>query len=106
MSEQTYVRFTENCDWEGESWNFYLPVEGNEEALAWLRALIADGDVSDQYEVGEEEAYTWAEVKTLARSHSQTTYLQEHTVLSGRLATGYDLDALYKGGIRDQVSGP
>jgi hypothetical protein len=104
MTEQTYVRFTENCDWEGESWNFYLPTEGNEEALAWLRGLVADGDVSNQYEVGE-ETYTQAEVATLARSYSQTTYLQEHTVLSGRLATGYDMDALYKGGIRDQVSG-
>lgn len=104
MSEQTYVRFTENCDWEGESWNFYLPVEGNEEALVWLRGLVADAD-SEEYEVGE-ETYTRAEVETLARSHSQTTYLQEHTVLSGRLATVPDLDLLYKGGIRDQVSEP
>lgn len=102
---RTYVRFTENCDWEGESWNFYLPVEGNEEALAWLRGLIADGEPGDEFELGE-ETYTEAEVKTLARSHSQTSYLPEHTVLSGRLAIGYDLDALYKGGIRDQVSGP
>jgi hypothetical protein len=105
VTEQTYVRFTENCDWEGETWNFYLPVEGNEEALAWLRALIVEKDAGDEYELGE-ETYTQLEVAALARSHSQTDYLPEHTVFSGRLATGYDLDALYKGGIRDQVSGP
>lgn len=105
MTGRTYVRFTENCDWEGETWNFYLPLEGNEEALAWLRATIADGDAGEEYEVGE-ETYTEAEVAALARSHGQTDYLPEHTVLSGRLATVSDLDALYKGGIRDQVSGP
>lgn len=105
MTEPTYVRFTENCEWEGETWNFYLPLEGNEEALDSLRALIADGDAGDEYEVGD-ETYTPAEVAALARGRSGTDYLPEHTVLSGRLSVVNDLDLLYKGGVRDQVSGP
>src|SRR4051812_38552012 len=28
-ASKMYVCFTENNEWEGETWNFYLPVKGN-----------------------------------------------------------------------------
>jgi hypothetical protein len=34
-----YVKFTEENEWEGETWRFWLPYDGNEEALRQLMEL-------------------------------------------------------------------
>lgn len=39
-----YVKFTEENEWEGETWRFWLPYDGNEEALRQLVELNPGGD--------------------------------------------------------------
>jgi len=102
----TYVRFIEHNDWEGESWNFYLQVEGNENALLRLEEMLpAD---NEDYELDLTVPYTKKLVKTLVK-HSRTGYMRYHNRVDGVL----DIDLLdsidwedgpapfYKGGIKD-----
>lgn len=35
-----FVKFTEHNDWEGESWNFWLQLDGNEAPLARLKSIV------------------------------------------------------------------
>jgi hypothetical protein len=108
-----YARLTENNEWEGEAWHFYIPVDGNEEALAKLKAMIdADNKVDDQdnddreYEM-DDSRLTEQEVDTLVASPSATDYMAEHNKLSGRLDMNgvEDLGALYKGQIAGLMRG-
>lgn len=46
-----YIKLTENNDWEGETWYFFLQQEGNEEAIAYLQDELSDDELSWQYEI-------------------------------------------------------
>jgi len=85
-----YIKYTEFNDWEGETWHFYIPIKGNEEAVTDLRG-ICDGEcycVADEL-IPEEE------VDVLVK-HSAVGYMRKHNKLSGKLTPTEDL---YKGGI-------
>lgn len=107
----TYATFTENCDWEGETWRFYIPVEGNEEALAALRKRVTVDDDDQVYTLGT-VPLTEAEVDVRVAGPDDCDYLPAHTKLAGTLnlevIEGKDdgdlFDVLYKGGIKDLVS--
>lgn len=100
----TYVRLTEENEWEGETWHHYLPVTGNEQALNTLRELIRNAFDDFGFTLGE-ETYTKVEVDTLARlGNDGNGYLPLHTTLAGRLAPVDDLEKLYKGQITDFMS--
>lgn len=100
MSDRTFTRLTEENDWEGETWHFYIPTQGNEENLAKLAALVAtDG----RFDV-EEQQFTEAEIDTLIAYGDDTDYLHAHNKLSGTLAEVSDVDTLYKGGITDYLT--
>lgn len=36
-----FIQFVEDNEWEGETWRFWLPVDGNEAELEKLRAVLA-----------------------------------------------------------------
>lgn len=96
-----FVKFTEHNDWEGESWSFFIPTNGNEEAIEDLRKCLAH---MDDFELDEDE--TDEDEVDLLVKNSDTGYMDEYQKLSGELVLG-DLvgselaDALYKGGIRN-----
>jgi hypothetical protein len=102
-----FAKFTENNDWEGEVWNFYIPVAGNEEALKALRAKLdewARDSGGCEYDLAE-DYLTEAEVDTLVKHADTDGYYPDHQKLEGSL----DLDAihssgdLYKGTIQDRM---
>lgn len=103
-----YVKFTESNEWEGETWHFYIPIAGNEEAIALLREKIADPDFQDpegdplEYVLAEEEL-TEVEVDTLVRHGDIDGYMPEHNKLQGRIDSGMIRERrdFYKGAIRD-----
>lgn len=107
-AKQCYVELIEHNDWEGETWSFWIPLDGNEEAVAKLRALLVAGgdDYVDMFEFGSE----MVDAKELdflrKRTKGDTGYMGRHHKLRGRLeipdkpATEV-LDMLYKGGIYD-----
>lgn len=101
----TYVRLTEENEWEGETWHAYLPINGNEGALTALRELIDAADDDLGFSLSE-ETLTEHEVDALVRHGGDTTYLAAHTKLAGRMGPVDDLEKLYKGQIADFMSGP
>jgi hypothetical protein len=104
-----FVKFTEENDWEGETWRFYLQLEGNEEALDELTLLV------EKMENWGEESYSLdldpleeEEVDILVK-HSDSGYMDYHQKVEGFLEipdnanelSEEDLFSLfYKGGIR------
>ena len=104
-----YVKFTENNDWEGETWCWYIPVEGNKESLEVLRDKVKKVSTeADFYELGSKKL-TEQEVDTLVKNanddcgymdgHNKVTYNLDVSELVP-LKTPEDIhDALYKGGL-------
>jgi hypothetical protein len=105
-----YVRFTENNEWEGETWHFYIPTRGNEEALKELKYLL-DEVGSETYEV-DLTTIPELEVDILVK-HTEFGYLAYQNKLVGRLALtpevmknlreGGDDGPFYKGKIKDYM---
>ena len=101
--KKTFLKFVETNDWEGEQWNFYLQIEGNEKALKELAALISG---RGEYAL-ENTPISEAEVDILVK-HSRGGYLNFENKVTGRLSISKiilnsesETDTLYKGGIRD-----
>jgi len=102
----TYVRLTEENEWEGETWHHYLPVAGNEQALDALRELIHNA-FDDMGFTLSEETYTRVEVDTLTRlGNDDDGYLLPHTKLAGLLTPVDDLQKIYKGQIASFMKDP
>jgi len=72
MVSQSYFRFIENNDHEGEVWNFFVPL--TPEQAAQIRALVDDWEC---YEL-EERTYSEAEVEQFLQHRSSTTYMTEY----------------------------
>lgn len=91
----------ENNDWEGETWKFYFPVEGNEKETKKLNKFI-DGE---NY-ILSEKIYTEEEVDILCTEClNHITYMPTHNKLNGKLSVKgkKNNNPLYKGGIRDMI---
>ena len=101
-------------DHEGETWRFYIPLEGNEEALSILAELLDEDREGNRdaclYDYGLGGVAFEDEVDTLEK-FSDGGYTAAHNKLDGKLdvtpllsATPTEIHAaLYKGGIRDFV---
>jgi len=116
----SYVTLIERNEWEGETWRFYIPFEGNEKAIgdletalsAFTAAWEADGAVDDPpYELVLDPLDS-AEVDTLVKHADDDGYMFDHNMLEGQMVlpadvlealAGGDLDPLYKGRIRDYM---
>lgn len=108
---KTFAKLTENNDHEGETWRFWIPTEGNEEALTRLSTAIenAGADKCDiEYEL-DLNPVPESEVDALVK-HTGTGYMAYDTKLAGVLTLSDEVLAeieaddgqpLYKGGIKD-----
>jgi len=101
VTNKTYVKFTEENDHEGETWTFWLPVEGNEHALAAFAEWLADqGPRVEDYNLELEARESEERVAALVE-HGGSGYMAYHTKVSGLMSSPPDNpDRLYKGGIR------
>lgn len=105
-----YATFTEHNQWEGEAWRFYIPIEGNQDALKRLADATERGDLDNAYDAFDldltplPEAHVDRRVTDLA---DDTSYMPAHTKLAGRLILPDDrdleFDDLYKGAIAEMV---
>lgn len=97
---KTYAKFTEINDWEGETWNFYIPIKGNEKAMDLIDALI---DGREEYFLRRGKAFTEQEIDALCARESSTSYMNKHNKVSKilELPESVDFDAdddpFYKG---------
>jgi len=102
-----YFKFTEHNDWEGESWNFYIPIEGNTIPIQDLKTFIKNFSFEDMYEI-DDKPYTEEEV-TILCDNTESGYMDFHNCLSGKLIVPFlkveDChivdDPFYKGGIEN-----
>lgn len=102
-----FVRFVEENEWEGETWTFWLQLDGNEDELVRLHELLSDQDVYtlDMNDVEAEES-----VDRIC-SRAQCGYYYSDSKVTGRFLCpelpsaltpngGLD-DLFYKGRIED-----
>ncbi len=92
-----FVKFTEHNDNEGESWNFWLQLDGNEDALARLKSIV---DL--QNDAGYDEEYTLDmtsvpenEVDILVK-HSDSGYMNYENKSVGKLTVPAFDDKLFE----------
>lgn len=107
---QEYVKLTEHNEWEGETWHFYIPIAGNEDAIDMLQVAL-EGIDRDQFQLVA-APISENDVDLLVKHGGDTDYMAAHNKLEGRLVlteeilaplgTG-DLDPLYKGRITDHM---
>jgi hypothetical protein len=109
-----YVEFLEINDWEGESWSFFIPLEGNEHQLDLLETYLVDQEnvkFDFPYSLGGIPIPEF-EVDILVK-HSDVGYMPRYNKLSGKLDANSLLEQLeqfelgdmmkfplYKGGIK------
>jgi hypothetical protein len=71
-----FFKFTETNEWEGETWNFYVPLTKEQEAR--VRELIAPGDEHENPYSLSTESVTEEEVDDLMATLGTTTVVAEH----------------------------
>jgi len=89
--------FTENNDWEGETWNFFVPLSPEQhEKIKNLIESVEDFD--SPYEIGD-EAYTESYVDKLisSRNNTRTGYMKLYNKC--KPLSGVFLDRLMEGNI-------
>lgn len=105
-----FVRFEENNDWEGERWNFYIPVDGNGACLEHLTKVLENAQSNDgcPYSLYPDEL-TETEVDTLVK-FSKSGYMDYENKLDGIMDPAFflnltveKLDQFYKGSISDYI---
>jgi len=71
-----FFKFTEMNEWEGETWNFYVPLTKEQEAR--VRELIAPGDEHESPYSLSTEPVTEEEVDDLMATRGTTIVVAEH----------------------------
>lgn len=97
-----FIKFTENNDHEGETWYFWLQIDGNREELSKLAEFLDEMGVSDYYTLEWNE---WDEAFVdFAVQEGGWGYMNNHNKVTGKFIMPEDEadeDWLYKGGIED-----
>ncbi|MFI6304317.1 hypothetical protein ACIBCH_20800 [Amycolatopsis thailandensis] len=104
-----FIALTETNDNEGETWRFWLQLDGNEDQLEHLRAAIAGADEEETYDLDSvDDAVPESEVDVLVK-HTLSGYMAYDHKVTGLLeiVDGWtDIDELYKGGVRGLFTAP
>lgn len=111
MTESTVNSFAvliERNDSEGETWRWYIPLAGNEEALKKLNHTMFSGRIEEDSFDLDLTPVPEFEVDILIKHGGDTTYMAAHNKLEGLLVIpqealtelgGGSIDPLYKGRI-------
>jgi hypothetical protein len=122
MTERQFATLTENCDWEGETWVFFVLFDGNESELNFLAQTIDDaGPYFEGFELDLDNLVPEHEVDVLVK-HSPSGYMNLFNKVDGEIelppgptydivtdspveeiAAGWLNDTLYKGGIEGLI---
>lgn len=107
-----FIRLHEYNDHEGESWNWWLQVDGNENELDKLAGLVVSIEYVDVWEPPYSlsgPAEPEAVVDKLVE-YAESGYYSAHNKVTGKFTCPHDLgpdgELLYKGGIKDFFDDP
>lgn len=102
MPELMFVRFHEYNDNEGESWDFWLQLTGNEAEMAKLDRLVSESADDEYYSLRMSDVEPESVVDKLVQ-YAESGYMGAHNKVKGVLTCpddlGEDADDLYKGGV-------
>lgn len=101
-----FIKFTERNHHEGETWRFYLQVDGNEEQITKLRKMLAAYDTTPAISYTlDDQLLDEATVNALVEQADDEGYMPAHNKVTGRFKCPDDLghraDELYKGSIEE-----
>lgn len=109
VTERLFIKFTEENEHEGETWNLWLQVDGNEDELAKLAGKLAqltgDGerDFTKPYTLVSDYLHE-SGVDLLVRHADDLGYMPTHVKVTGTFTCPDDLgeygDRLHKGGVK------
>jgi hypothetical protein len=98
VSDKKFASFVEINDYEGETWYFFIPVEGNEEAIKTLKEHLR-GSEQFGFDFDEVDEY----VVDILCERSINGYMPSHNKTHGKLVLPDDMEdieeILPKGGI-------
>lgn len=110
-----FIKFTERNQHEGETWRFYLQVDGNEDQLDKLWDLLIDANTEEDedfaYDLSDRNEETLPEehVDVLVKHAGGDGYRSAHEKVVGRFvcpdSLGDGADDLYKGKIAKLFTG-
>ena len=104
-----YVKLTENNDWEGEEWNFFIPLDVNKEGLKLISDKLNENPQKSDCSITlHEEVFDEEEVDGLVKM-SKCGYMHEYNKMTGSIKSErfYDLyiddflDLIYKGQLKN-----
>lgn len=103
---KTFVPLVEHNDWEGETWTFWLQVEGNEDELVKLYQWISGYELEETFELdvndreSEDVVDRMVERATVGYNYSDNKIVGKLNL--PEVKSEEELrDLLYKGGIED-----
>ncbi len=116
--ERKFYKLIESNDSEGETWNFYFPVEGNENVPDRLNKMFEENEDIFEFEfesIAKDVIISESEVDVLIKHDTRLGYMSEHNKLDGiidikKIEREFNKDkkrfgeavpdVLYKGGIK------
>lgn len=101
-----FIKFREHCEWEGESWNFWLQLDGNEKEIEKLKEKIK---YRREYEIFDDVLDEKA-VDVLVKNCGVGYLCFENKVVgklnSDKIIFDEGSGNLYKGGIKEMFLKP
>lgn len=96
-----FTQMIETNEHEGESWCFWLQLDGNEEAIDWLIGLIEDEDKEEEYCFTGVEAEYYEVCILEEKGNFGYNYMSQHHKVEGKLIfpEDFEVDDIYKGSI-------
>lgn len=103
-----FAKFTETNEWEGETWVFWLQLDGNEDELRKFGAMLSDTEVMDpdeyRLDLRSEEIVAEYIVDNLV-ADAESGYMDFENKVTGKFTCPETLGSyggdLYKGQIRE-----
>lgn len=105
-TEITFTRLQEDNDWEGERWNFWIQLTGNEAEIMKLAGILREEENRTDYELPYQlhpyEVEPESVVDKLVE-YADPGYMDSQNKITGVFTCpdylGEDAENLYKGGI-------
>jgi hypothetical protein len=100
---KTFTQMLEHNEHEGETWSFWLQVDGNESVLGELVDLIEAEGEEDVYEFTDVTIYEWELDILMSYGNFGYGYMNQHHKVAGIITidNDFEINDIHKGKISD-----
>lgn len=98
-----FTQMIEHNEHEGESWSFWLQLDGNEVVIDELMTLIENEGLEDEYEFTGKTIYEFDVDTMVNHGNFGYGYMNQHHKIAGTITldNGFQVNDIYKGQIED-----